>query len=232
MYVPRRLSVPSLQTTGCPMIFVQTPNCGGAFVAQTFGRAFQDCITMTDPKMRGHPTLRRYRVGLSRHNLDIADFYTFDLVRNPWHWHQSWYSFVKQDTGGMQSGMPVEHALFQNITFLEYLRWLDCPGITGLRNRHYLREMSEWLIGSDGQIGVDHVLRYETLNQDLHRLSDTYGLRLNMPQIHSKVLYCNPNSDVSYCTEGIEIIRKRHARDIALFGYVYEDQAACETVFG
>ncbi|MGJ8626465.1 MAG: hypothetical protein ACSHXB_05845 [Sulfitobacter sp.] len=232
MYVPRNLTERFLKTAGCPMVFVHTPKCGGKYVSQAFGRRFDACVTMTDPQMRGHQTWRNYRVGFSRHGLDIRDFCTFGLVRNPWRWHQSWYSYVKKDKGGRHSGMPVEHALFQNITFLDYLRWLDNPGITGLQNRYYLRQMSDWLVGGDGQICVDHVLRCETLASDMTTLSDTYGLRLSLPRKRVNQSHSDVNPDVTYCAEGIEIVRRRHARDIELFGYTFEDQAANEMAVG
>lgn len=232
MYVPRNLKEQFSKNAGCPMVFVHTPKCGGRFVSLAFGRSFENCITMTDPKMQGHQTWRNYRIGMSRHEFNIYDFHTFGLVRNPWCWHQSWYSYIKRDTGGRHSGMPVEHALFQNITFLEYLRWLGDPGITGLQNRYYLRQMSDWLIDGDGQIAVDHVLRCETLHTDLRGLIDTYGLRLTLPKRNINQSYSHINPEAKYCHEGIEIVRKRHERDIELFGYDDQDQTAKEFALG
>ncbi len=219
MFVPQTLQDHLSPTAGMPMIFVHTPKCGGRFVTHTFGRRYSQCVTCTTPAMAGHQTWRDYRDGMRALHLDINHYVTFTVIRDPWSWHQSWYRYIRGDKGGRRSGMPVEHALFQNISFLEYLRWLAAPGITGQSNRYYLAQVSDWLVDEAGVPRVEHILRQERLRDDLEALRDTYGLRVTLPRKPVNTSRKPPDCNVSYTAEGIDIVARRHARDIALFGY-------------
>ena len=144
------------------------------------------------------------------------------MVRNPWKWHVSWYNYIRKDKGGKHSGMPSEHALFQDFSFLDYLRWLETAFDKTRANQYYLGQVSDWVVDETGAIAISDILRQETLAQDLRHLQEKYDLRLSIPK-SSKNQSFSGDYRSQYCDEGVEIVARRHPRDISLFGYEFEN---------
>lgn len=221
MYVPQKPLDRLSRNAGKPMLFIHTPKCGGRFVATAFGRRFKSCISLRHPDMRGHLTWGQYCDAFAKNGLSLDEFALFSVARNPWQWHLSWYHYVHADIGGKHSGMPDEHELFSRFSFLDYLKWLDEPLITGKPNQYYLRQVSDWIVDENGAIVVPDILRQETLRKDFERLADKHGLLINIPRGRRNQSFWGDYRS-EYCDEGVEIGTRRHARDISLFGYAFE----------
>ncbi|MHA6261934.1 sulfotransferase family 2 domain-containing protein [Arenibacterium sp. CAU 1754] len=218
MYVPQSRTDLLWPRWGKRMIFVHTPKCGGSFVNNAFGRRFKRCITLREPSMAGHLTWMEYRDAFAALGQDIGDYSCFSVIRNPWAWHVSWYNYVRKDTGGRSSGMPQEHALFQKMSFSDYLQWLEDPLDTGRGNQYYLKQISDWLIDETGTIRVSDILRQETLRADLEKFRDKHHLLLRIPK---RMVNQSTEGDYrrAYSDEDVDRVAKRHARDIEIFGY-------------
>lgn len=221
MHVPMSPKDRLSQRRGKKMLFIHTPKCGGKFVGAAFGRRFRRCISLRHPALKGHLTWRQYRDSFAAIGHDLDAYALFSVVRNPWEWHLSWYHYVRGDKDGKHSGMPDEHALFQKMSFLDYLRWLDAPLMTGKPNQYYLNQVSDWMTDEDGRVRVPDILRQECLADDLQALADKHGVLLNIPE---QRINTSDHGDyrAAYCSEGIDIVARRHARDLALFGYDFE----------
>jgi len=221
MYLPTKPWDLVSRYRGIPMIFVHTPKCGGRYVNGCFERRRRKCVTLREPDLRGHLTWSEYREGLSRLGKDISDYTTFGLVRNPWAWHLSWYNYIKKDRDGSRSGMADEAALFKTFSFRDYLHWIEDPTPTNTAQRYYLRQVSDWVLDDKGQIAVDTVLRQEQLHQDMLALREKYGLLIRIPDRRVNVSTKGDFRD-AYTSEDVDLIAKRHKRDIDLFGYTFE----------
>lgn len=221
MFVPTSIWQLPFPSSGKPMLFVHTPKCGGRFLERAFGRRIKRCFSQRWPEMQGHLTWKEYSTRLADRGQSIADLTTFSVIRNPWQWHLSWYNYIRQDSGGRRTGMPKEHELFQNFSFLDYLHWLDDPLITDQPNQYYLLQVSDWVIDDTGKIAVDEVLRQETLLADLKKMARKHNLLLQFPKRRRNVSF-RGDYRAEYTSEGVDIVARRHRRDIELFGYSFD----------
>lgn len=221
MYVPRTVWEQLWPNRGLPMLFVHTPKCGGTFVNRSFGRRFRRCISLTEPSMAGHLTWQEYRDALAALGRSIDDYVTFSVIRDPWSWHKSWYHYIRNDKDGRHSGFPEEYRLFQKFSFDDYLRWIDAHGPVSRSKQYYLMQVQDWVIDEAGNLAVPNILRQENLRNDLIDLRDRYKLRLRIP---AKRLNTSSQGDYRrfYSDEGAEIVARRHAGDIARFGYRFD----------
>jgi hypothetical protein len=204
-----------------PFLFVHTPKCGGRFVERGFTRRRRSCVTQTNPSLKGHLTYLEYRDGMAALGLSIANYATFGLVRNPFAWHFSWYNYIRQDATGQRSGMPDEAALFQRLSFDDYLDWLQDPAPTSTEQRYYLRQVSDWVVDETGKIVVDDLLRQETLKDDLVAFRSKYNLIFKIPE---KRINQSTHDDyrTAFSPRGVDIITQRHAHDLRFLGYTFE----------
>lgn len=222
MLVPRSFAETLWPLSGLPMVFVHTPKCSGSYVAQAFGYRFKRCVTLRWPEMRGHLTWQEYEQRFAARGTDLAKtFVSFSVVRNPWAWHVSWFTYIRADKGGRKSGHKIEADLFSRFSFQDYLCWLEDPDAPRSSQGYMHRQLRDWLVDKDGKQAVDHVLRTESIESDLMALRDRYNLRISIPKtpvnVSSKGDYRN-----FYNSADIERIRDRHAADIAAFDYRFE----------
>lgn len=231
MYAPRNfLEEYSPYHKGLPMLFVHTPKCGGSFVAASFRRHFKKCISLTEPSLAGHLSWTNYRDRLNALGQPIIDYKTFSVIRNPFAWQVSWFTYIRGYKGGKRSGYHIEHDLFQKMTFSDYVTWLDDPDAPRSPLFDMGKQVSSWVLDEQGNIAVDHILRQETLENDLKQLATTYGLRLHIPRKPVNVSNKKQNYQDFYTARDVDRITARHQRDIQLFGYLFDPKkgtAAC-----
>ncbi len=223
MRVPRNRVEAAIKFAGLKMLFIHTPKCGGSFINRAFGKRHKACPSMTWKEARGHKTFLEYREIFKGRGENIYDYVLFTVVRNPWDWHLSWYNYVSKDVGAKKSGMLIEHEQIKNLTFSEYLRWLDDPEVIRSQDDYARKQVSDWIVDETGTLVSRHILRQETLEGDLNDLSEEFGLAINVPS--GQRINASRN-DVDYrrfySSEEVEIIASRHQRDIELFGYKFE----------
>ncbi|MCB1367028.1 MAG: sulfotransferase family 2 domain-containing protein [Rhodobacteraceae bacterium] len=222
MLVPRNLLEATGLRRGLPMIFVHTPKCGGMYVAQAIGnRRERHCITRRHPTMQGHKTYVEFRDALAALNINIDDFVTFGLVRNPWSWHVSFFHYVRGLTGRNKSKHESLVEKMNSISFPDYVASFDNPDPKKRIDIASARQVHEWVTDESGNIAVDDVLRMETLRTDLEALRDKYSLRMNIPDQN---INTSKHDDYRkyYSDREIEIIADRHRRDIELFSYTFD----------
>lgn len=223
MYVARNFSE-SLRPgrTGAPVIFVHTPKCGGRYVGAAFAR-YRDkkCITQTEPSLAGHLGYTAYRDGLAALGHQIDAYTIVGLIRNPFAWQVSWFSYIKAPRGGRRSGYPVEHELFQKFSFADYVDWLDDPDAVRSDRFEMGRPLSHWVCDESGQIAVDWLLRQEHLALDLDQMRDQMGLRIKLP---AKKRNVSNSQDFRsfYTAREVDRIAARHADDLTKFDYRFE----------
>ncbi len=222
MFVPRNRIERLWPWAGERMIFIHTPKCGGSFVADAFGLRFSLCPTLRWREAAGHRTYREYRDIFSARGHDIHDWRLFTVIRNPWDWHVSWYNYVGKDEGGRHSGLPLEHEQIRNLSFSDYLKWLDDEELPRSPENYLRMQISDWIVDEQGRTRADHVLRQETLESDLRDMAAKYGLLLKVRQ-GARINASRADRDYRkyYSDADAERIARRHARDIRMFGYSF-----------
>lgn len=218
MYVPRSQLESLLPRKGRKMLFVHVPKCGGKYVETAFGRAAKRCISIRHPNLRGHLYWTEYRDRMTKIGKNIGDYYCFCQVRNPYAWRVSFYTFIKDDSGGRISGLPHLNILFNKMSFSDYVEWLLDPATPTTQRFRPKAQISDWCTNEEGQIAVDYILRQESLQGDLAKMADTFGLWINIPQ--KPINTSNSSHWLEYYSDSdLERIAKLHTRDFELFGY-------------
>jgi len=136
----------------------------------------------------------------------FSKHFSFAIVRNPWDWQVSLYSFMRKFKSHRQHAMALK---FQN--FKEYLRW---------RCTEEVRFQKDFLVDENGKVMVDFVGRFERLDSDFKEICSRIGIRTELPRI-------NVSNDAPYQSfydeESIELVAKTFKPDIDLFNYSYSE---------
>ncbi|MCC7424387.1 MAG: sulfotransferase family 2 domain-containing protein [Planctomycetaceae bacterium] len=147
------------------------------------------------------------------------DYLSFAVVRNPWDWIVSLYSWLRDNAAHDLSGFVRE------LGFPGFVQWLDdfAGGDRQPPSQHgswgdYRRPQTTWILDAGGRQIVDRVLRFERLAEDFAELQRDLGIvawldRLNTSD-HPPYYECYDHSTR-------EIVGRLFAADVARFGYEF-----------
>lgn len=133
-------------------------------------------MTMRSPPGLKHMNVRRYQRILEPSLRELGapkKLETFALIRHPLDWLSSWYRYRSRNEllGQPQSTRDVTF----NDFVLEYLADDPAPFAN-------VGKQSNFLIGHDGQVGIDHLYQYEMYPSALRFLSHKLGLDIETNQ--------------------------------------------------
>ena len=137
--------------------------------------------------------------------------YSFAVVRNPWDKVVSHYHYRVQTN---QTGLADANIEFKQWVKLCYEQqdpaYYDKPKM--------FQPQIDWISDQQGNILVNHICRFETLNADFLTLCEAIGRTAELPHIKTsnRGKYCDYYDD-----ETQEIIRKWFVKDIDFFGYKF-----------
>lgn len=203
------------------MVFIHTPKCGGSYINHAFGRRFRQCPTLTWPDAAGHKVYTEYRDIFRAHGQDLHDNYLFSVVRNPFAWHVSWFTYLRRDPQGKKSGHRIEAELFPKMTFADYVDWLEDPASPRSPQGYIQRRLSDWITDETGTIRVNRVLRHETLRDDLAAMIAETGILIR-PGTRKRNVSNRSDFRSFYTSREVDIIARRHRFDCDRFGYSFE----------
>ena len=130
--------------------------------------------------------------------------YTFAVVRNPWDWQVSLYTYM------LKLKTHHQHELISAMkSFDEYIAW-RCE-----RNFH---SQSEFLKDDSDNIIVKDIYRFESLGSDIQRLASHIGCDVCLKKLNQS------RSDLYrqyYSDESREMVRRFFNEDIERFGYEF-----------
>ena len=147
-----------------------------------------------------------------------AQFHSFAVVRNPFDHAVSHYEYMKQ----YRSARIARRAA--NTSFEEYLERRLKGRKVWQRLFVNLPDQAYFVVGSDGKLVVDRIMRFETLERDFAVLATDLGL--DNPQLERR----NPTLsrskmrqfDAYYDANTKEMVCELYARDFELFSYPRE----------
>lgn len=133
----------------------------------------------------------------------------FAIVRYPWDWHVSQFSFH------CQNSFAAYHNLFKKFSFDEYVDWAVQPdNIARARSRQKC-----FLSDQYGNILVDKVLKLESLESDLRCLLNDFAIDADLPRKNSS------SRERDYKTFYTDLSSKKihdaFSEDIDYFGYSF-----------
>src|SRR6185437_695512 len=140
--------------------------------------------------------------------------FKFAFVRNPWARMLSWYNMASRSKRPDHpfSAYVRTHAC----TFEEFLSLTDGIAAKTLHNQ------VDYISDRDGSVIVDFVGRFENLTADFGAVCQTIGVSTALPPFHRTVV----DYRAYYTDRTAELIANRFARDIAKFGYVFDEQCS------
>lgn len=133
------------------------------------------------------------------------NYYKFAFVRNPWDWQVSWYHYV------LQNEAHHEHAAVRALPcFDDYLRW---------RIDHPVWTQKDFVANRQGELIVDFVGRFETLEADFQRVCLATGVRARLPHLNRSR---HDDYRLCYSNRSLQLVADHFQADIDFFGYRFE----------
>jgi hypothetical protein len=130
-------------------------------------------------------------------------YYSFAVVRNPWDWQVSLYSYmlIKRD--------HPQHAMISSMSsFDEYIEW---------RCHNEVCFQRDFLIDSNGQNVVNTILRFETLSNDFNELCKKINISARLQNMNKSL---RKNDYKSYYNESTKkLVEKTFLQDIEFLQY-------------
>lgn len=144
-----------------------------------------------------------------RHKVSPAIYdsaFKFATIRNPYDFAVSYFHYLRKNVGSRRH----EDALRWD--FPRFLRYLD------RKSRIAPMDQASWITDRSGALIVDQVMHFETLEQDMRRVTRQIGLpeTIRLPRLN----VTDHRDYRSYYDEASRgIVERIFARDFSLFGY-------------
>jgi Sulfotransferase family len=177
-------------------IFVEVPKTGSTSIRSIIGYA---------PK----PHFNICQIANEIDKERFVSYFKFGFVRNPWDRAVSLYE--RKEGLQLKSKMSFDQ-------FVEWMKFSSCTCTRALPHRYQL----DWFVSPHGDILVDFIGRYESLQSDWAKIA----ARLNAnPHLPKKRVNTERERDYSkyYSDRTKRIIAERFAVDIEYFGYKFGD---------
>ena len=130
--------------------------------------------------------------------------YTFAVIRNPWDWQVSLYTYM------LKCKTHHQHRFISKIkSFDEYISW---------RCQENFCSQSCFLTGDSGNIIVNDVFRFESINSDIQRLESHIGCNIHWKKLNQSR---SDSYRQYYSSESREMVGKFFREDIDRFGYEF-----------
>ena len=157
--------------------------------------------TQIDPQpFHGHITADELIKTIGREVFE--SFFSFAIVRNPWDWQVSLYTFMLKNTTHHQ------HDLVKNfVSFDEYIRW---------RCAEDVRFQKDFIYSENGELLVDFVGRFERIDADFKSICSHIGISASLPKLN---VSCSKPYQEYYNKDTRDLVRRTFDSDITLFGY-------------
>jgi len=143
----------------------------------------------------------------------FEQFYKFAFVRNPWDWQVSLYHFMLKEQSHHQHEIAKSFRSFEH-----YLEWRVNE------NKHLQRD---FVANEEGELIVDFIGKYETLERDFATVCDRLGLKCKLPHLNTS---SHKGYKSLYTPETVALVAEAFKEDIEFFGYTFDGlkSASCK----
>jgi len=147
--------------------------------------------------------------------------FTFTIIRNPWDRVYSMYNYRKK-----VKNIP------ETTNFKDYVHCLEQAiigdGVEPLdidfKYHGFRYGVAEFIMGENGDVLVDHIVRYENREHDLKKIAT----QLNFPELGKRFIQkatpSNKHYSAVYDLETKEIVQKLYKKDIEMFDYKFDER--------
>jgi len=180
-------------------VFIHINKTGGTSVISIIGKAFRKHLTAKD--------VIKY-IGQKKWD----NTYKFTVIRNPWDRVVSQYKFRTKTNKSKMQENPLSFNEWVKKVFEE-----NDPFYFGKRPQMYIPQV-DWLKDNNGEIHIDKIIRFESLNKEFKEVADYLGIDNNLPHLNSTK---KANYHDFYDQETKAIIDKWFREDIETFNYTF-----------
>lgn len=220
-------------------IFVHIQRTGGNSVQRLFEALDPDLVeaVAVDPDKRRTKHCWLEDIAEALDPAIFATYTKFAIVRNPFDRLLSWYQFLRDGGHAQDAGIVVRDpgdALTTEQSELcdrigdrvmrevrrhaeSFAQFVQLPRDHADFSRFHACQLDYVSLG--GHVGVDVVLRFESLAQDFERLARRLGITARLP--HRNASSREPGYRQAYDPELRALVEARFARDLAAFGYAF-----------
>ena len=236
------------------ILYIHIPKTGGTSVKKTLEDT-PDALTGNSEIIKNHPLFHRFHLAVIsfkmpncvRFKLILGkekwdSLWKVAFVRNPWDRYASnWKWLTRKEgvypkKGWSARGWKGEDGTITFEDFIKQMEWChkDLPKLHGYQHdKWHLRNQIEHLVDENQNIMIDHLARFEDIENEFSIICEKLDTKLDLPHLNhtghwsgeakthepKKVHYSK-----YYTQELIDIVAARCKDDIEAFNYDYENK--------
>jgi hypothetical protein len=188
-------------------IFVKLPKTAGTTIVSHIEKLSNH--SLRNPRKGDHEKLSE----ILEYNTAYQKYFKFSFVRNPWDLRVSRYFYLRniEIPYNKRKGLKTDTSALD----LSFEEWCECgswfPDKQG--------GQFGYLVDENGNMKVDFIGRYETLQKDFNTICDK--LNISRHQLSCKNKSNHKHYTEYYSEHTKKIIQKNYAKDIEYFGYKF-----------
>jgi hypothetical protein len=188
------------------IIYIAVPKTGTTSIQKFLKRNLPNSISvyLNTPNDIG---LVKHSTALEIKNVikNYEDYHTFAVIRNPFDWYASWYTYAKDPAHVVDS---------QGKSLKEFINSHD-----------YLnKELLSYFTDENGKIIVDTIIKYEdNLEKELYKIMDNLSIKIEKPLLKLNVSKYRKEKNYKkyFDEETINIVKNIQSKSLEFFNYEY-----------
>jgi len=234
-------------------LYLHVPKTGGTSITKVLSEHKNNVITEQHPVYKKNPKYHNkynyvinFKFSRAQHFREVLGDSAYEklwkvaIVRNPWDRYVSnWKWLTRREStyprkGWKARGWQGEDGDVSFESFVKQMTWCyeEQKSLHGYQHdKWHLRNQIEHLTDSNGNVIIDHVGRFENLQQEFDLICQKSDLDLRLPHLNRVGHYSGEKEEhkptkthysVYYTQELIDIVADRCKEDINAFNYTYE----------
>jgi hypothetical protein len=175
-------------------IFVEVPKTGSSSIRMIVGSSSEPHLNICQISHLIEPE-------------KFSSYFKFGFVRNPWDRAVSLYE--RREGLQMRNKMSFDQ-------FIHWMKLSSCTCIHPVPHRYQL----DWFLSPHGDVMVDYIGKFETIDQDWKKISEKIGINSVLPKLNVNNERVRDYTRY-YNKETMSIVSERFAVDIDYFGYKF-----------
>lgn len=182
-----------------PFIFVHINKTAGTSIGKAIGLPLKD-----------HLTAREIIARIGKEKWHAA--YTFTIVRNPWDKVVSHYEYRRKKNKTQIASRDIDFRTWVKATY-----GTDKDPFFYNNPKSFYPQV-EWLKDGEGNLSIDYVGRFESINRDFDQIKTVIGISAVLPHLNSSG---RSSYQPYYNEETRDIVANWFHEDIDVFGYSF-----------
>ena len=188
------------------LIYIAIPKTGTTSIQEFLPKIISDNSIVVNSNKPNN-------IGLCKHSSaktissiieNYSDYHSIAVIRNPYDWYVSWFTYRQRDGSGFSS---------KNMSFKEYL------------NKQPMKELLSWICDDNDNIIVNSIIKYEDGIEDQMKniISKTFSKNITskIPKLNISKKRKKKDYKIYYNDETKKIVEKLQSKTLQKFGYQF-----------